>query len=81
MPSMELFEENEDEYKELILPTGYKTIAIEYASSSDWYRYVRGEKYLININNFGKSGTKEEILEYYELDYESVKKYIMDLLK
>lgn len=81
MPSMELFEENEEDYKETIIPTGYKTIVIEYASSSDWYRYVRGEKYLVNINNFGKSGTKEEILEYYELDYESVKKYIIDLLK
>ena len=81
MPSMELYEQNEEDYKESIIPTGYKTIVIEYSSSSDWYRYVRGEKYLININNFGKSGTKEEILEYYELDYESVKKYIMDLLK
>ena len=81
MPSMELFEQNEEDYKETIIPTGYKTIALEYSSSSDWYRYVRNEKYLININNFGKSGTKEEILEYYELDYESVKKYIIDLLK
>lgn len=81
MPSMELFEESEEDYKETIIPTGYKTIVIEYGSSSDWYRYVRGEKYLININSFGKSGTKEEILEYYELDYESVKKYIIDLLK
>ena len=81
MPSMELFEQNEEDYKETIIPTGYKTIALEYTSSSDWYRYVRNEKYLININNFGKSGTKEEILEYYELDYESVKKYIIDLLK
>lgn len=81
MPCMSLYEQNIDEYKESILPQGYKTIVIEYGSSSDWYRYVRNEKYLININNFGKSGTKEEILEYYELDYESVKKYIVDLLK
>lgn len=81
MPSMELFEQNEEDYKETIIPTGYKTIVIEYSSSSDWYRYVRNEKYLININNFGKSGSKEEILEYYELDYENVKKYIIDLLK
>ena len=54
---------------------------IEYGVSADWYKYVRGDNYLININNFGKSGTKEEILEYYELDYESVKNYIIDLLK
>lgn len=81
MPCMELFEENSDEYKENLLPIGYKTFVIEFGSSSDWYRYVRGEKYLININNFGKSGTQEEILEYFELDYESVKNYIKEMMK
>ena len=81
MPSMSLFEENTDSYKEKLLPVGYKIFAIEYGSSSDWYKYVRNEKYLININNFGKSGTKDEILEYFELDYESVKNYIIDMLK
>lgn len=81
MPSMSLYEQNTDEYKSSIIPEGYKKIVIEYASSSDWFRYVRNERYLININNFGKSGTKEEILEYYELDYESVKNHIIDLLK
>jgi len=68
-------------YKNNLLPQGYKTFAIEYGTSADWYKYVRNEKYLININNFGKSGTEEEILEYFELDYESVKNYISELLK
>ena len=81
MPSKEVYENTSDEYKEEILPQGYRTIVIEYASSADWYKYVRNENYLININNFGKSGTKEEVLEYYELDYNSVKNYIIDLLK
>jgi len=81
MPSKEIFESMNDEYKEEILPRGYRTIVIEYGVSSDWYKYVRGDSYLININNFGKSGTKEEILEYYELDYDSVKNYIIELLK
>lgn len=81
MPCKEIFEYMSDEYKEEVLPQGYRTIVIEYATSSDWYKYVTKDEYLININNFGKSGTTEEILEYYELDYENVKKYIMDLLK
>jgi len=81
MPSKEVYENTSDEYKEKILPEGYRTIVIEYGSSADWYKYVRNENYLININNFGKSGTKEELLEYYELDYNSVKNYIIDLLK
>ena len=81
MPSKEIFESMNEEYKEEILPQGYRTIVIEYGVSAGWYKYVRGDSYLININNFGKSGTKEEILEYYELDYDSVKNYIIDLLK
>ncbi len=81
MPCMSLYEKNDEEYKESVLPINNNIFALEYASSSDWYRYVKDEKYLININNFGKSGTEKEILEYYELDYESVKNYIIDLLK
>ena len=81
MPSKEIIDNMDDEYKEEILPQGYRTIVIEYGVSSDWYKYVRGDNYLININNFGKSGSTKEILEYYELDYSSVKNYIIDLLK
>lgn len=81
MPSKEIFDNMDDEYKEEILPQGYRTIVIEYGVSSDWYKYVRNDNYLININNFGKSGSTKEILEYYELDYNGVKNYIIDLLK
>lgn len=81
MPCMSLYESNTTQYKENLLPSGYKTFAIEYGVSADWYKYVSNEKYLININEFGKSGTKEEILESFSLDYESVKNYIKELLK
>lgn len=81
MPCKEIFESQSEEYKESILPEGYKTFVIEYASSDGWYKYAKKENYLITINNFGKSGNTKEILEYYELDYENVKNYIKDLLK
>lgn len=81
MPSMELYEKTDKKYKNEILPMGYKTFVIEYGTSSSWYKYVHNEKYLININTFGKSGSKNEILEYFKLDYESVLNRIKNLIK
>ena len=72
---------NSDEYKESILPAGYKRFVIEAGCSSDWYKYVYAERYLININEFGKSGTKEELEFYFKLDSESIKKHIKEVLK
>ena len=68
-------------YKEKVLPAGYKKIVIEYGSSYSWYKYVYNEKYLININEFGKSGAKDDILKDYSLDQESIKNYIKKILK
>lgn len=81
MPSISLFESNDIKYKESLLPAGYKKIVIEYGSSYSWYKYVYGEKYLININTFGKSGKADDILSNFELDYESVKNRIKKILK
>ena len=81
MPSMSLYESNDSKYKELLLPAGYKKIVIEYGSSYSWYKYVYSDKYLININSFGKSGKCNDVLESFELDYESIKKRIKKMLK
>ncbi|HOO67996.1 MAG TPA: transketolase [Bacilli bacterium] len=81
MPCMEIYESMSDEYKEGILPAGINKIAIEFGSSYSWYKYVYSERYLINIDKFGKSGSEEDILSYFKLDYDSIKKYIKELLK
>lgn len=81
MPCMSLYESTDDTYKEKILPAGYKKIVIEYGSSYSWYKYVYNEKYLININKFGKSGSKDDILNDFNLDVDSIKNYIKKILK
>ena len=67
--------------KNQILPFGIRKIVIEFGTSNVWYKYVTNKKYLININDFGKSGNKDEVLKYFSLDFESVKNYIKDILK
>lgn len=81
MVSMSTYEEQSIEYKQTLLPAGYKKIALEYGSSYSWYKYVFSDKYLINVNTFGKSGSKEDVLKSFNLDYESIKKYIKSVIK
>lgn len=81
MPCKELYLNQNDEYKELVLPKGYKKFVIEAGSSLGWEGFVYNEKYLITLDKFGASGTKDEVLEYMEFDYETIKNRIIELLK
>jgi transketolase len=81
MPCMSLYESTDETYKEKVLPAGYKKFVIEYGSSYSWYKYVYNEKYLININKFGKSGSKDDLLKDFNLDNDSIKNYIKKILK
>jgi transketolase len=81
MPSLEAFNKVDLNYQKLLLPENIKTIAIEAGSSYSWYQYVKDPKYLLNINTFGYSGHKDEVLEKLEFDYESLKIKIEKLLR
>lgn len=81
MPCMELFEQQSQEYRDEILPVGYKTIVIEYSSSLSWYNYVYNKKYLITLDEFGATGTKEELYKHFHFDNESLVIRIENLLK
>ena len=80
MPCMEDFLNQPKEYQEEILPTGYKKIVIEAGSSFGWEKFVYNEKYLICLNRFGFSGTKEEVLKEMNFDYDSIKNKVISLL-
>lgn len=81
MPCMEKFLNQSKEYQEVILPTGYKKIVIESGSSFGWEKFVYNEKYLICLQNFGFSGSKDEVLKEMNFDYETIKNRVVNLLK
>lgn len=81
MPCMEKFLEQSKEYQEDILPTGYKKIVIESGSSFGWEKFVYNEKYLICLQNFGFSGSKDEVLKEMNFDYETIKNRVVNLLR
>ena len=81
MPSKELYEKTKEEYKKELFPIGVKVIVLEAGSKIGWENFVYNQKYLITINNFGQSGSVEEIKKEYQFDYETLKDKIIKLLK
>ena len=79
MPSMQLFLEQEEGYRKEIIPEGVKVITLEAGSTMPWYRFTKPE-YTIGVNDFGFSGTKDEVLEKMGFDYESILKRIEEIV-
>jgi transketolase len=59
-PSWDLFEEQDDEYRESVIPFGVPAIAIEAASPFGWERYVDD---IVGIDHYGASAPGPIVLE------------------
>ena len=81
MVCRELFEQQLTEYKEAILPRGYKKFVIEAGSKLGWEGYVYNNDYLFTVDKFGVSGPRDQVLEYMKFDYNTIENGIYNLLK
>jgi len=73
MPSWELFEEEEEEYQDEILPPEVRErIAIEAGSSLGWCRWTGDAGLVIGVNRFGASAPAKEIFGQYGFTAEHV---------
>ncbi len=79
MPSMELFEEQDQDYKDSVIDKD-KTFVIEASSSYSWYKYVNDEKRLFTIDQFGASGDKDEVLKKFNFTSDYIIKSIEKML-
>jgi transketolase len=60
MPSWDLFEANDDDYKGSVLPVSVPTLAVEAASSFGWDRYADE---VLSIDHFGASAPGNVLME------------------
>lgn len=81
VPSLELFDMQDEEYKKELIPLGSKVIVIEASNDKSWYEYIYNKKYLLNIKDFGTSGKKVDVLKHFEFDFDSLIKKIEQLIK
>jgi transketolase len=64
MPCMELFEAQEEGYREEVLPRGVKArLAVEPGASMSWWRWVGSEGDVLGLDRFGASAPGTTVLE------------------
>lgn len=82
MPCREIFEQQSEEYKEMILPKAVtKRVVIEAASSFGWDRYAGFEGKIIAMESFGQSAPAGELFEKYGFTVDNVVESVISLLK
>ncbi|BBM18203.1 transketolase [Enterococcus avium] len=73
LPSFDLFEAQDEAYKESVLPKAVtKRVAIEAASPFGWERYIGSEGTMIGIDHFGASAPGDYVLEQFGFTVENV---------
>ena len=82
MPSMELFQHQSDEYRELVLPKNIRRrLAVEAGTSMPWYRYVGLDGRVVAMDHFGSSAPAEVLSQQYGFTVEHVLEVAEDMLK
>src|SRR6185437_14624434 len=62
MPSWEIFEKQDDSYKQRIFPKGLKKrLAVEAASPMGWHKYVTDEGDVLGMTRFGESAPAADL--------------------
>ncbi len=73
LPCMEIFDRQDEDYKDSVIPKSVKArVCVEAASHFAWYKYCRDYGELITMTGFGVSGKANELFRYFGFTAENV---------
>jgi transketolase len=71
MPSTNVFDKQDQAYKDSVLLKGVKRVAIEAGVTDGWYKYV-GDGAVVGLDRFGESAPAGELFKYFGFTVENV---------
>ena len=72
MPSTTVFDRQDADYREQVLPTALPAVAVEAGVSALWHKYVGRSGAVIGIDRFGESAPAGELFAYFGVTAERV---------
>ena len=73
MPCMDTFAEQDEAYRDSVLPPDVKArVAVEAASPFSWWRWVGDGGEIVAMNDYGSSGPAPEVYEHFGITAEGV---------
>ena len=81
MPSTDVFDKQDADYQETVLPSHCRNrVAVEAGVTDYWKKYIGLEGLALGVDNFGESAPAKDVFEYFGLTENNLKKVIGDYL-
>ncbi len=80
MPSTQVFDRQDQAYKDSVLTPGVKRVAIEAGVSDYWRKYVGLEGGVVGIDTFGESAPAADLMKHFGFTVENVVKNVKAVL-
>ncbi len=80
MPSTNVFDRQDQAYKDSVLPKGSKRVAVEAGVTGFWYKYVGLDGAVVGIDTFGESAPAGELFKHFGFTTENVVKAVKKVL-
>ncbi len=72
-PSLELFQKQDEQYRETVLPADCrKRVSIEAGSTFGWHKWVGSEGLTIGLDRFGLSAPYEQVFDHFNITPEKI---------
>lgn len=72
MASMEIFAQQDEEYRNSVLPPNIKRVSIEASQPMSWYKWVGCDGVAIGLDHFGASAPAEQLYQVFNLTPENM---------
>ena len=80
MPSTNVFDRQDQAYKDSILTPGTKRIAVEAGVTDFWRKYVGLEGGVVGIDTFGESAPGGDVMKHFGFTVENIVKNVKDVI-
>jgi len=80
MPSTNVFDRQDQAYKDSVLTPGVKRVSVEAGVTDFWAKYVGLEGGSVGINTFGESAKGPDLFKHFGFTVENVVKTVKDVL-
>ncbi|GAB4345969.1 MAG: transketolase [Gammaproteobacteria bacterium] len=80
MPSTDVFDAQDEEYRASVLPDGVPRVAVEAGVTGGWYKYVGSDGRVVGVDRFGESAPAGQLFEHFGLVPEKVAEIVEEIL-
>ena len=80
MPCADIFDRQDDAWKDAVLPKGIPVLAIEAGTTGLWYKYFRGKGDVVGIDCFGESAPAAVLWKHFGFTVERCVQKVLALL-